>query len=239
LVLALAIVSGGTAEAAILSSGFETDPVGSMPPGWTAGSYDGNPVTAHVTDTAAGSGVRSFYMDDWAGGSQLGVRTSFPTQSAGLLRQTGKARVEQTDVAIAPFTLLGSGNARCNNLLFGADGAFEYEDGHGNFVSTGVPYQAGEWYSFDYLINIDSRRWSFSIEDSSNNPIASASDLEFGTSLYFSYYELRSWGVGGSGTGQWYIDDLGLYLVPEPAGLGLVGLALLARRGRKLRRRRS
>lgn len=207
---------------------FEGDTVGAMPSGWTSGTYDGNPVEAYVTDTTAGAGTQSFYMDDYVGVSQISMRTSFTSQSSGLFHQTGMARVEQDDVSIEPFTLLGAGNRRFNELRFGSDGTFTYENGHGNWVSSGVTYDVGEWYDFDFLINLHVDRWSFSIRDDLGALVASAAGIEFGTSFPTSFFEVRSWGVGFSYTGQWYIDNVRLEAIPEPGTLFLVGCGITA-----------
>ena len=241
IVVLWALVANSTADAEIVNFTFEGDTVGSMPTGWSETSgYDGNSVTAYVTNTTAGAGAQSFYMDDWAGPSQLSLRTSFAPQSSGLFQLTGMARVEQDDVGLRPFGLLGYANSRFNNLTFSSDGMFRYENGH-DWVSTGVAYQPEQWYDFLFLVDMDRHRWSFEIEDQLENPVCSATDLEFGSSSIYTgyFYQIRSWGVGGSGTGQWYIDNIELKQVPEPSTLVLLAatvasLLLLAWRRRRV-----
>ncbi len=241
IVVLWALVANSTADAEIVNFTFEGDTVGSMPTGWSETSgYDGHSVTAYVTTTTAGAGAQCFYMDDWAGASQLSLRTSFASQSSGLFQLTGMARVEQDDVGLNPFGLLGYANSRFNNLKFSSDGTFRYENGHSNWVSTGATYEPGEWYDFLFVIDMETRRWSFEIEDQLGNPVCSATDLQFGSSSIYTglFYEIRSYGVGGSGAGQWYIDNIELKQVPEPSTLALLATAVASLLFMAWRRRR-
>ena len=203
--------AGTAARVNIVSFTFEDDTIGSMPAGWSeVGGYDGNPITAYVTDTTAGAGSKSFYMDDWACGSQLCLLASFDAYNSGVYQQTGKARVEQTNRMVIPFTLVGYDLA-VNFLYFGEDGTFTYEDGLNNSVSTGVSYQSGEWYSFASTVNVDTRRWSFLIDDSLGNLISSATDLHFSPGYYVHGFDAiccEGVGASGDGAGEWYIDDV-------------------------------
>lgn len=195
---------------------FEDDVVGSMPLGWSeASKYDGHEVIVHVTDTTTGDGIKSLYMNDWAWVSQLVVVTTFPYQFSGIFRLTGMACAEQTSEMINPFGLTGPSNGRFNEVLFWPDGTFWYVDGHANYLPTQVSYQTGQWYFFDFLINMDKKRWSFIIEDTLGNELFSADNLRFGSPPIYTqaFYVIRSWGVGYSGTGQWYIDNIRLELI--------------------------
>jgi hypothetical protein len=58
--LAMASLASINAKADILDFTFESDTVGSMPAGWSAGGYDGNTVTAYVTDNYCWYGHKEF-----------------------------------------------------------------------------------------------------------------------------------------------------------------------------------
>jgi len=108
-VVFLIILVGQTDAGPVIASfTFEADQLGSMPAGWSAGSYDGFLIDAYVTDTTAGSGSRSFYMNDYKYPSQISMRASLgSTYKSGVYQLTGKARVEQNNQSVSPFTLLG------------------------------------------------------------------------------------------------------------------------------------
>lgn len=236
--LATGAVSGSLVAGAtpLLNSDFEGDPLWLLPAGWTVGSYDGLETKAWVTNAAAGEGSQSFYLWDWAYPSQLSARyplAPVPINS-GVWFLNGMARVEQTDVQIEPFTLISGFNDRFNNLCFGSDGTFNYEDGHGNIVSTGVSYASGTWYKFDERIDMTNRRWGFRILDTMGGELCSRQNINFGTSYAGGFMTLRTFGASGSETGTWYVDGISLD-TPEPGtavllGIGLGALALTRRR---------
>ena len=237
----IVLVFGGASLAnggSIVSFGFEDKPVGSFPSGWISGSYDGFPVDAYVTDTTAGEGTRSFYLNDYKSVSQISAKTQFASRSSGQFRLTGMARAEQNDTVLNPFGLIDSYNRRYTTLVFGENGEFIYMDGRGNRVVSGVSYQPSEWYSFEYVIDMDAMNWSFSVEDSLETPVLARSDLGFDTNTGYSFNQIRSWGTWGSDFGEWYIDNVQLNQIPEPSTLillllGTAGLFACSRRRRR------
>jgi hypothetical protein len=230
-------ISGTSYATEIFSYTFEDDLVGGLPSGWTPGDYGGNPVNAYVTDTIAGAGNKSFFMNDYVWIEQLSFDIPVGSFSGGVYKLQGMARAEQQNTDIGPFMLFHYGIGSCNTFRFGEDGTFVYYDGLNNRVSTGVSYNAEEWYSFDFIINLDIQRWSFSIKDSLGSSVVSATDLKFNAWMGYTigFDTFQCWGTGYGECGQWYIDNVSLESIPEPATILLVGLGgiFLRRRFRR------
>jgi hypothetical protein len=143
---------------------------------------------------------------------------------------------------INPFGLIGQSNSRFNDLCFAQDGTFQYYNGFGNLVESEVQYGTDEWYRFNFLIDMEWRRWSFDIHDSVGVDVLSASDLGFGSTSNTSYFNTIRSMCGASSDGKWYIDDVRLtQVVPAPSSLTAwigVGVMVFGMEWWKKRRRR-
>ena len=221
---------------ALIQSDFESDPNGTSPPsGWVIAGFGSG--ESQVTNATSAQGEQSLFLtNDSSHSDSTTARAAFATQSSGILLLTGFARAEQTNKGITPLGLIDSSNNRANVIRFGDDGTFIFEDGT-TTTSTGVSYVAGEWYYFEQTINLDSHLWDFSILDSGNSPIASASNLEFDNHIS-SVGQIRSLAGVTTPAVSWYIDDVSLTMIPEPrsvflAALGLLSLGFVAWRQRR------
>jgi len=124
-----------------------------------------------------------------------------------------------------------------DDLLIGAPYA---DPGGGSEGETYLVYgsAAGLSGAFD-LANADVTFDGIDAEDWSGYSVSSAGDVDgdgYDDMLIGAYGADPG---GDSAAGETYLIYGQSDVVPEPAGLGLIGLGLLARRGRKLRKRRS
>jgi hypothetical protein len=220
---------------------FENQPLNTLPSGWTATYNDYSPIRVGVTDAAAGQGSRSLFCGDYVPTPQIGLSASFPQQSQGTFLLKGMIRAEQTDERITPMRLRGPNFDIYNYLELGSNGVFRYADGFPNVIDSAVPYQAGQWYTLKFLIDMDQNRWNIAISNQQGDQVLSVENLRFVTSQPSYFDQVNYVGALASShhnEAQWYIDDISLVRVPEPSTIallltGAVGLIACAWRRRR------
>ncbi len=229
-VAALGLVSGVSA-APIFSDGFEDAPVGPVgagPAGWVHNRGWGN--QGEIVTTHSFGGAQSLRIDDSSDTQSSGYLTkSFTEQAAG--KWTLQLFVRPTaNTQSIEISLLSAGTTTFSTAILRNDGTIGYVSRGSWQNSSAVGYAADMWQKLEITVDLDAKTWDLEFNDAAvvsgvaaGTPSAAASTLG----------QIQIVG-GSSAVTSFYVDNVSLSAVPEPAAVSVLvaGLTLLGRRRR-------
>lgn len=216
----------------LYATGFE-------PPAYTAGeSISGVDGWTLVSGSVSQAVIQSVYVH--SGTQALGIQQP-PTGGTGAVALVHDFATWRSGVLVVQFWAMPADNTDATgtwiaveqdrstskrSALFGfRSGVLAYNNGAG-WVNSTTPYNLGEWYKLTGVLNYDTRKWDFYVND-----VLFASNLGFYHTAHTAANNIRFY-KGTNNVGM-AVDDL--EIIPEPSSVlalltGMLGVAGWLRR---------
>lgn len=229
----IALLYVPAAAQGLFSTGFEPptyvagEPIGGVD-GWALLSGQASQAVVQSAYVHSGSQALGIQQPPTGGTGAVALVHDFLTWSSGVLVVEFWAMPgDNTDATGVWIAVEQDRSTSKRGALFGfRSGVLAYNNG-GAWVNSTTPYNVGEWYKLTGVLNYDTRKWDFYVNDN-----LFASNLGFYHAAHTAANNIRFY-KGTNNLGM-AVDDL--QIIPEPSSLLLLASGLLGAAG-WLRRR--